>query len=103
MKKIILSAFAALFLVGSAFAETVRMGTEGAYPPYNFINDNGEVDGFEKEFGYFTIDEIKKLKGPLKLPIERDMWFEKWNLNSLVKWKIQKKNRNKIFVFLIIW
>ena len=39
MKKIILSAFAALFLVGSAFAETVRMGTEGAYPPYNFIND----------------------------------------------------------------
>ena len=51
MKKIILSAFAALFLVGSAFAETVRMGTEGAYPPYNFINDNGEVDGFEKDVG----------------------------------------------------
>ena len=51
MKKIILSAFAALFLFGSAFAETVRMGTEGAYPPYNFINDNGEVDGFEKDVG----------------------------------------------------
>ena len=45
----------------------------------------GLVDGFEKEFGYFTIDEIQKLKGPLKLPIERDMWFEKCNLNSLVK------------------
>tara|TARA_B000000557_G_C20810615_1_gene459883 strand:- start:1305 stop:1598 length:294 start_codon:yes stop_codon:yes gene_type:complete len=44
----------------------------------------GLVDGFEKEFGYFTIDEIQKLKGPLKLPIERDMWFEKCNLNSLV-------------------
>ena len=27
------------------------MGTEGAYPPYNFINDNGEVDGFERELG----------------------------------------------------
>ena len=39
MKKIILSAFLALFMAGSAFAETVRMGTEGAYPPYNFIND----------------------------------------------------------------
>ena len=25
--------------------EVVRMGTEGAYPPYNFINDKGEVDG----------------------------------------------------------
>ena len=45
----------------------------------------GLVDGFEKEFGFFTIDEIQKLKGPLKLPIERDMWFEKCNLNSLVK------------------
>ena len=29
----------------------VRMGTEGAYPPYNFINDDGEVDGFERELG----------------------------------------------------
>jgi len=29
----------------------VRMGTEGAYPPYNFINDEGEVDGFERELG----------------------------------------------------
>ena len=45
----------------------------------------GLVDGFEKEFGFFTIDEIQKLKGPLKLPIERDMWFEKCNLNSLVR------------------
>ena len=45
----------------------------------------GLVDGFEKEFGFFTIDEIQKLKGPLKLPIERDRWFEKCNLNSLVR------------------
>ena len=45
----------------------------------------GLVDGFEKEFGFFTIDEIQKLKGPLKLPIERDKWFEKCNLNSLVR------------------
>src|SRR6056300_711118 len=51
MKKIILSAFLALFMAGSAFAETVRMGTEGAYPPYNFINDNNEVDGFERDVG----------------------------------------------------
>ena len=31
--------------------DVVRMGTEGAYPPYNFINDKGEVDGFERELG----------------------------------------------------
>ena len=27
------------------------MGTEGAYPPYNFINDDGEIDGFERALG----------------------------------------------------
>ncbi|MFK7945829.1 MAG: transporter substrate-binding domain-containing protein [Paracoccaceae bacterium] len=37
----------------SAMADNhaVRMGTEGAYPPYNFINDKGEIDGFEREMG----------------------------------------------------
>ena len=32
-------------------ADEVRLGTEGAYPPYNFINDAGEIDGFERELG----------------------------------------------------
>ncbi len=36
---------------GPALAQTVRMGTEGAYPPYNFLNDAGEVDGFERDVG----------------------------------------------------
>ncbi len=31
--------------------DVVRMGTEGAYPPFNFLNDDGEVDGFERELG----------------------------------------------------
>ena len=31
--------------------DIVKLGTEGAYPPYNFINDDGEVDGFERELG----------------------------------------------------
>ncbi len=53
MKKIILSAaFAAL--ASSAFADghsVVRLGTEGAYEPWNFINDDGEIDGFERDLG----------------------------------------------------
>ncbi len=53
MKNLILTT--ALALAGSmAFADAhsvVRMGTEGAYPPYNFLNDDGEVDGFEREVG----------------------------------------------------
>jgi len=52
MKKILITA--AVLAMSSTFAlgaDTVRMGTEGAYPPYNFINDSGEVDGFERELG----------------------------------------------------
>ena len=45
---------AVLLVVSLACSETpqaVRMGTEGAYPPFNIINDDGEVDGFERELG----------------------------------------------------
>ncbi len=59
MKNLILSAAALAVTAGMALADghaVVRMGTEGAYPPYNFINDAGEVDGFERELG----DELCK-------------------------------------------
>ncbi|MGF1501760.1 MAG: transporter substrate-binding domain-containing protein [Paracoccaceae bacterium] len=39
------------FAAAPAHAQTVRLGTEGAYPPYNFINDAGEIDGFERVLG----------------------------------------------------
>jgi polar amino acid transport system substrate-binding protein len=54
MKKLILGTAIVALSAGIAFAgshSVVRMGTEGAYPPYNFINDKGEVDGFERELG----------------------------------------------------
>lgn len=51
MKNLILAAAIAALAAGAATAQTVRMGTEGAYPPYNFINDDGEVDGFERAVG----------------------------------------------------
>lgn len=52
MKKLALaSALAALTATGAFAQDVVRLGTEGAYPPYNFINDAGEVDGFERELG----------------------------------------------------
>ncbi|MGE4612079.1 MAG: transporter substrate-binding domain-containing protein [Paracoccaceae bacterium] len=50
MKKLIIAAALAAFTT-AATADTIRMGTEGAYPPYNFINDDGEVDGLEREIG----------------------------------------------------
>jgi polar amino acid transport system substrate-binding protein len=56
MKKLMIATAALALTAGLAMAQTVRMGTEGAYPPYNFINDKGEVDGFERELG----DELCK-------------------------------------------
>ena len=51
MKKILLSTMALALSSTFAMADTVRLGTEGAYAPWNFINDAGEVDGFERELG----------------------------------------------------
>ena len=55
MKTLVLATAALALSTGFAMADahgkTIRMGTEGAYPPYNFLNDAGEVDGFEREIG----------------------------------------------------
>ena len=55
MKSILLAtaalALGAGFALADGHAKTIRLGTEGAYPPYNFLNDQGEVAGFERELG----------------------------------------------------
>ena len=56
MKNLILTTAALALTAGIAMADTVRLGTEGAYAPWNFINDAGEIDGFERELG----DELCK-------------------------------------------
>lgn len=33
----------------------------------------GLVDGIVKELGYFSLSELEKAKGPMGLPIERDL------------------------------
>lgn len=50
-KLIMAAATAVLVLTGAASAQTVQIGTEGAYAPWNFIDDNGNVAGFEIELG----------------------------------------------------
>ena len=59
MNKLILTTAAFALTAGMSFADTVRMGTEGAYKPYNYINDDGELDGFEIHLG----DELCKRAG----------------------------------------
>lgn len=54
--------------------------TEGS--PIKDCNDNeidfhffGLVDGHCKELGYFSLNELEEVKGPMGLPIERDLYF----------------------------
>lgn len=51
---------AAHSMTGSSFAaDKIRLGTEGAYAPYNFVNDDGKLVGFEIELGEALCAEIK--------------------------------------------
>lgn len=59
MKKLLLATALIALSGGMAAAQTVRLGTEGAYPPFNFIDDAGQVAGFEREMG----DEMCKRAG----------------------------------------
>jgi hypothetical protein len=43
----------------------------------------GLVHGFEKEFGYFSLSELEKVKGPLGLPIERDLYWKPKKLKEI--------------------
>ena len=45
----------------------------------------GLVSGFEVELGYFSLKELQEAKGPLGLPIERDMYFEPQTLGKLME------------------
>lgn len=61
MKKILL----ALALTGStllsaqASAETLKIGTEGAYPPFNFQTADGKLGGFDVEIGLALCEKMK--------------------------------------------
>ncbi len=35
----------------------------------------GLVVGQERELGYFSLDELESIRGPLGLPIERDLYW----------------------------
>ncbi|MCL4112277.1 UNVERIFIED_CONTAM: hypothetical protein GTU68_022771 [Idotea baltica] len=40
---------AALLFTSSAFAETLRIGVEGAYPPFSMVDKDGKLGGFDIE------------------------------------------------------
>jgi|TARA_R110000782_G_scaffold112135_1_gene202049 polar amino acid transport system substrate-binding protein len=46
-KKVLLAVTAAMVFSAPALADELRIGTEGAYPPFNMIDSSGEVTGFD--------------------------------------------------------
>ena len=45
----------------------------------------GLVSGFEVELGYFSLKEMQEVRGPLGLPIERDLYYEPKSLRELME------------------
>ncbi len=43
----------------------------------------GLVDGLEKELGYVALSELESIRGPLGLPVERDLWWEPKTLEEI--------------------
>lgn len=45
----------------------------------------GLVSGLEVELGYFSLSELQSVRGPLGLPIERDLYFVPQTLQDLME------------------
>jgi len=61
LKLFLYSVIAAVLMAGPVQAKDwdhVRMGTEGAYPPFNNINEEGELVGFDIEIGNALCDAM---------------------------------------------
>jgi len=57
----VLLACAAMLAVsaGAASAQKLRLGTEGAYPPFNYATADGKIEGFDIDIGNALCAEMK--------------------------------------------
>ncbi len=74
MNKIVVTALAGALVLGMgpAFAKdwkTVRIATEGAFPPFNYVEASGELGGFEVDLARALCDEMK-----VKCTIAKQDW-----------------------------
>jgi len=60
LKKTIFSVLFSLLVMGNVHADKIKIGTEGAYPPWNSKNEAGKLIGFEVELAYTLCRYIGK-------------------------------------------
>ncbi len=53
----------------------------------------GLVDGHCKEFGYFSLSELESVRGPMGLPIERDLYFHPKKLDEIAPEMFRKEGQ----------
>lgn len=74
-----------LFTPDSSFTWYITEGSpitddRGKEVDFHFF---GLVDGYDKELGYVALSELQSVRGPLGLPIERDLWWEPKTLEEI--------------------
>ncbi|MCK4887012.1 MAG: DUF2958 domain-containing protein [Planctomycetes bacterium] len=53
----------------------------------------GLVFGHEREFGYFLLSELEEVRGPMGLPIERDLHFKPRPLEEIAPEMFRKEGQ----------
>ena len=56
------------------------LNDKGAEMDFRFF---GLVDGLKKELGYFVLSELEEVRGPMGLPIERDLYWQPKTLDKI--------------------
>ncbi|HCL66431.1 MAG TPA: amino acid ABC transporter [Rhizobium sp.] len=56
---IALATVAGLAAFSASAAEKLRIGTEGAYPPFNYTDSDGKIGGFDVEIGKVLCERMK--------------------------------------------
>lgn len=64
-----------------------------AWPPVRVPPWIGHVCGQEDEWGYFVLSELEAARGPLNLPIERDLSFTPGPFSQVMA--IERRNRGE--------
>jgi hypothetical protein len=58
--------------------------TEGSQEGDDFLFF-GLVDGMEKELGYFSLSELRSVRGPFGLAVERDLYWRPRRLEEIAR------------------